>query len=138
MNYRHVAAGSLLFALVFASLASGGFSASELNREADISVADHGEALIDVSAETDVTPIYKNGTIVDTIEQTDVTVTNQFGHDLTIDQVGGDDIDEELPIHGTEMWTIDGCPQRVTIHIHATRIVFFATITVEVDGNCQP
>lgn len=138
MNHKRLAAGTLALALVCATLASGGFSATEMDRNVDIVIADHGDALVEVSAETDARPKYnENGTKIGIIEETDVTITNQLGHDLTVDRIGGYDIDEELPIHDKKGWTIDGCPEHVTVRVHATPMVFFAAITVDVDGNCE-
>ena len=45
---RPLLAALLLTAALFAALASGGFSAADLNRNADVEIVDDSEALVDV------------------------------------------------------------------------------------------
>lgn len=92
MTSKRLAAGALVLALALAALASGGFSAMELDRNVEVEVVDDGSAMFSAEAcyvpderAQNATEWNQNNTTPVRIE-----VTNSFGGQLRIESVDGD------------------------------------------------
>jgi len=132
---RPLLAALLLAAALFAALASGGYSAAEMDRGAEISVVDHDDALVKVPKARADFHEYENdeGETVSVCKGTDVTVENQLGRPITVEWIGPRMVNTPLPADTSLHRHLDSCPGQIDIHV--TGFGIFATITVDVDGT---
>lgn len=144
MTNSRLVIAALLFAIALAMLPTGGFSASELDREVTVSVVDHDEAYVGVDAyvrtESNVVGYTTDGEeITETERKTHVTVTNRFNQPITVTSIDGDptlDRTPRLEPGDPYGWDLHECQDSsITVTVRGTGV--FAKVTVDVDGNCQ-
>ena len=134
MNHTRLVAGSLLLAAVLvAALASGGFSASELDRNVDIEVVDDSNALVNVDTSCSVMK-YTNedGEVTDRKYDLDGDVTSNIGGE--IEEIRSDErIDYSSTTSNSFELRFDNEPSEITVVVKANVVTAQVTTT---DFSC--
>lgn len=134
MNHTRLVAGSLLLAAVLvAALASGGFSASELDRNVDIEVVDDSNALVNVDTSCSVMK-YTNedGEVTDRKYDLDGDVTSNIGGE--IEEIRSDErIDHSSTTSNSFELRFDNEPSEITVVVKANVVTAQVTTT---DFSC--
>lgn len=146
MTYRAIAAAFVVFAVALTALASGGFTAMELDRNVNIEVTGTDEAAIGVEAcyipapeaternaerETPATPV-------------SVKVTNRLEEPVTVESITGDERVVNSRSYGTtvednERFTVPfkPAPSEITVTASADGITSRITIDeIDTTGRC--
>lgn len=155
MTYRRLAAGTLILALACAALASGGFSAMELDRNVAVEVVDDEHAIVGVEAcyvpnerAQDATDGNENSATPVRIE-----LTNRLAGGVRIEEVDGDtdplgahyhpradslnnDVrGTNVLVHEAFILPFSPRPSEVTVVVSMNNIT--AQITADIEGSCQ-
>ena len=146
MTYRAITAVFVVLAVAFATLASGGFTAMELDRDVSIEVTGTDEAAIGVETcyvpapdaternagrETPVTPV-------------SVEITNRLEEPVTVESITGDERvvnsrGYRTTIEDSERFTVPfkPAPSEITVTVSAGGITSQITIAeVDTTGRC--
>ena len=123
----------LLAAALLAALASGGFSASELDRNVEVQIVDDGAALVDLDVTCRVIEhTDEDGTVTNTEFEVQGHVTNTLGGDIVIEEVEGydqmDAVDGYIGDTDFEI-TFGSSPTRITVRVSMNRITARITTT---------
>ena len=135
MNHTRLVAGSLLLAAVLvAALASGGFSASELDRNVDIEVVDDSNALVNVEVTSCSVTEHTNqdGEVTDREYDLKGHITSNIGGE--IEEIRSDEAISQEDINGKEFkLEFDNEPSEITVVVKANVVTAQVTTT---DFSC--